>query len=92
MIISENRCQFLVNLRSYVEISVMHACQWLCVRVYQTMTSHPSIEFIPQASAISRPVPTASNSRAYLGRDSERDPNKRDYFYFHVWGQKSRDY
>ena len=39
-----------------------------------------------------RPVPTDSNSRAYLGRDSERDPNKRDYFYFYVWGQKSRDY
>ena len=39
-----------------------------------------------------RPVPTDSNSRAYLGRDSDRDPNKRDYFYFYVWGQKSRDY
>ena len=39
-----------------------------------------------------RPVLTDSNSRAYLSRDSERDPNKRDYFYFHVWGQKSRDY
>ena len=38
------------------------------------------------------PVPTDSNSRAYLGRDSERDPNKRAYFYFYVWGQKSRDY
>ena len=43
-------------------------------------------------SANNRPVPTDSNSRAYLGRDSERDPNKRDYFYFYVWGQKSRDY
>ena len=41
---------------------------------------------------IHRPVPTDSNSRAYLGRDSDRDPNKRDYFYFYVWGQKSRDY
>ena len=40
---------------------------------------------------IIRPVPIDSNSRAYLGRDSERDPNKRDYFYFYVW-QKSRDY
>ena len=39
-----------------------------------------------------RPIPTDSNSRAYLGRDSERDPNKRDYFYIYVWGQKSRDY
>ena len=42
--------------------------------------------------ANNRPVLTDSNSRAYLSRDSERDPNKRDYFYFHVWGQKSRDY
>ena len=39
-----------------------------------------------------RPVSTDSNSRAYLGRDSDHDPNKRDYFYFYVWGQKSRDY
>ena len=43
-------------------------------------------------SVNNRPVPTDSNSRAYLGRDSDRDPNKRDYFYFYVWGQKSRDY
>ena len=29
---------------------------------------------------------------ACLGRDSDRDPDKRDYLYFYVWGQKSRDY
>ena len=44
------------------------------------------------ASPSSGPFPTDSNSRAYLGRDSDRDPNKRDYFYFYVWEQKSRDY
>ena len=31
MIISENGCQFLVQIRSYVEISVMRAGQWECV-------------------------------------------------------------
>ena len=66
-----------------------NSCMWNALNEGTYIMNAGMHEF---TSSDNRPVPTDSNSRAYLGRDSERDPNKRDYFYFYVWGQKSRDY
>ena len=82
----------------YIDINAISLCfdfifqQGVCLFSKLRLEVEHAKSNLTRKKKINRPVPTDSNSRAYLGRDSERDPNKRDYFYFYVWGQKSRDY